>query len=97
MVTGGHSMVSANCILHPHRKAFGLCVQCRTPICSECSTRVDGINYCQSCLCGLSRTQPIQSLSSSRQFSLSNILLILGGGLLIWGTLYLLGNIWIRL
>jgi hypothetical protein len=29
---------------------MGVCVRCRTSICSECVTKVDGINYCVACL-----------------------------------------------
>lgn len=30
-----------------------MCVRCRTRVCSECATKVDGINYCVACLAGL--------------------------------------------
>jgi hypothetical protein len=43
----------ASCENHPAREAIGVCVQCRTRVCSECSTKVDGINYCVRCLSGL--------------------------------------------
>jgi hypothetical protein len=43
----------ASCENHPAREAIGVCVQCRTRVCSECSTKVDGINYCTRCLAGL--------------------------------------------
>lgn len=32
-----------------------MCVQCRTRVCSECSTKVEGINYCVRCLAGLAK------------------------------------------
>ena len=38
------------CANHPAREALGICVRCRTRICAECVTRVDGINYCVRCL-----------------------------------------------
>lgn len=38
------------CANHPSREALGICVRCRTRICAECVTRVDGINYCVRCL-----------------------------------------------
>jgi hypothetical protein len=41
---------AASCQNHPAREAIGICVKCRTRICSECVTKVDGINYCTSCL-----------------------------------------------
>lgn len=40
----------AACQNHPAREAIGICVRCRSRICSECVTKVDGINYCVSCL-----------------------------------------------
>lgn len=43
----------ASCSNHPGREAAGVCVACRTRICSECVTRVDGIGYCVSCLSSL--------------------------------------------
>ncbi len=43
----------AVCANHAQREAIGVCVRCRTRVCSECATKVDGINYCVSCLAGL--------------------------------------------
>ena len=43
----------AACTNHPQREAIGVCVRCRTRVCSECATKVEGINYCVSCLAGL--------------------------------------------
>lgn len=43
-------MNAAACQNHPTREAIGICVRCRARICSECVTKVDGINYCVSCL-----------------------------------------------
>lgn len=40
---------AAACVNHPDREAIGICVECRARICSECVTKVDGINYCVSC------------------------------------------------
>jgi hypothetical protein len=45
----------AACENHPQREAIGVCVQCRTRVCSECSTKVEGINYCVRCLAGLAQ------------------------------------------
>jgi hypothetical protein len=41
------------CANHPRREAIGICVRCRTQVCGECTTKVDGINYCVSCLAAL--------------------------------------------
>jgi hypothetical protein len=38
------------CVNHPEREASGLCTRCRSAICQECCTKVEGINYCKRCL-----------------------------------------------
>jgi hypothetical protein len=43
----------AACPNHPQREAIGVCVRCRCRVCSECATKVDGINYCVGCLAAL--------------------------------------------
>lgn len=59
----------ASCENHPAREAIGICVQCRTRVCSECSTKVEGINYCVRCLSGLAaqggRTPGVRRKGSS--------------------------------
>ncbi len=42
--------LSGRCRYHPERDAIGVCMRCRAVICSECSTRIDGINHCRPCL-----------------------------------------------
>jgi hypothetical protein len=60
----------AACENHPQREAIGVCVKCRTRVCSECSTKVDGINYCVRCLSGLARaTGPTKSGAKERAVS----------------------------
>ncbi len=44
---------AAACQNHPSREAIGICVECRGRVCSECVTKIDGINYCVSCLAAL--------------------------------------------
>lgn len=46
-------IAAAACRNHPEREAIGICVKCRTRVCSECVTKVDGINYCVACLAKL--------------------------------------------
>lgn len=41
------------CANHPRREAIGICVRCRKQVCGECTTKVDGINHCVSCLAEL--------------------------------------------
>jgi len=46
---------SAICTRHPAREAVGVCVRCSRALCSDCITKLDGINHCQACLDELSR------------------------------------------
>lgn len=38
------------CHNHPDRDAIGICVRCRVRVCPECTTKIDGINHCVTCL-----------------------------------------------
>jgi hypothetical protein len=38
------------CRNHPARPGVGACPTCGSVICEECSTRVEGILHCRSCL-----------------------------------------------
>lgn len=62
-------MSAAFCQNHPQREAIGICVRCRSANCSECVTKVDGINYCVGCLAelaGQSASRSEASVESSR-------------------------------
>ncbi len=48
----------AACRYHPDRPGVGLCVRCRTVICADCCTRLQGINHCHECLRALARAAP---------------------------------------
>jgi hypothetical protein len=50
-------LVEASCRYHPERAGVGICVKCRTVICTECSTRLDGINHCAACVWALQEAQ----------------------------------------
>jgi hypothetical protein len=39
-----------SCRNHPARPGIGACPTCGSVICEECSTRVEGILHCRSCL-----------------------------------------------
>lgn len=55
------------CANHPRREAIGICVKCRTQVCGECTTKVDGINYCVSCLAKMAgpRAKPDEGVRQS--------------------------------
>ena len=58
-------MQVAGCENHPAREAIGVCVACRRRVCGECATKIEGINYCVSCLSGLA-AEGGRSLSGRR-------------------------------
>lgn len=56
---------SASCRNHPDREAIGVCVRCRTRVCGECTTKVDGINFCVTCLGSMAKAdKPVASAGS---------------------------------
>jgi len=71
------------CANHPRREAIGICVKCRTQVCGECTTKVDGINYCVSCLAGLAgpRAKAATEVAQSSPW-VSGLWLALGAGVL---------------
>ena len=60
---------TASCANHPEREALGICVKCRTRVCSECVTKVDGINYCVSCLARLARADETKEREATQPAS----------------------------
>jgi hypothetical protein len=85
------------CANHPRREAIGICVRCRTRVCGECTTKVDGINYCVSCLATLAGPKRAREESAqSRSPIVSALWLVAGAGLLTtltWAVIEL-GAIW---
>jgi hypothetical protein len=77
----------AACPNHPAREAIGICVRCRGRLCSECATKVDGINYCAACLGALaSRPAPARQAERgplARQLTAAAYVLTLA--LAVWG------------
>lgn len=81
----------ATCKNHPDREAIGICVRCRSRNCSECVTKVDGINYCVGCLAELAGGAELEasgpSLGAGRG---RGILLLLGWVLLLYPLVWLM-------
>lgn len=46
---------SSQCKYHPDRAGVGICVRCGIVICTECTTRFEGINHCASCVAALDK------------------------------------------
>ena len=83
---------AAACRNHPAREAIGICVECRSRICSECVTKVDGINYCVDCLSKLAdrgaRREQVERAPTPRWLAHLSALALIGlVTLLTWGLL----------
>jgi hypothetical protein len=48
---------SGQCQNHPEREGIGICLSCHRVFCSECITKIDGVNYCQDCLAQIQPTK----------------------------------------
>jgi hypothetical protein len=83
----------AVCANHAQREAIGVCVRCRTRVCSECATKVDGINYCVACLAGLAVDSGARAAANGgkqRVPSAGAALYFFTLSLLLWGFLELM-------
>lgn len=82
---------AAPCQNHPAREALGICVSCRAQVCSECVTKVDGINYCVKCLAAMARgDENLSSTSTQMVAPLTWALVVTAGSILalmLWGML----------
>lgn len=80
---------AAACQNHLEREAIGICVECRGRMCGECVTKVDGINYCASCLAMLAertkRKDGARRAPSARW--LGAAVLFVTATALVWGLL----------
>jgi hypothetical protein len=72
--------LSGRCRNHPERDGVGICMRCQKVVCSECSTKIDGINHCRECLEALrAQDRPAQRALSAgplRALALSALLLL---------------------
>jgi hypothetical protein len=78
----------AVCHYHPDRPGVGVCVRCRVVICSDCCTRLDGINHCHACLKKLGRLP--SAARSSRALGT-----VMAFGVLGLAGLFFLGVFWL--
>lgn len=84
--------VAAACQNHLEREAIGICVECRARICSECVTKVDGINYCVACYArladrGASKRQRDATASHPAVAYVAAFALLIAATLMTWGLL----------
>lgn len=74
----------AACRNHADRDAIGVCVKCRARVCAECSTKVDGINHCVTCLAALAGDP--RAASAPRSAGSRGGAALAAGALLVTGT-----------
>ncbi len=84
---------AAACQNHVDREAIGICVECRARICSECVTKVDGINYCVACYArladrGASKRLRDESASHPAVAYLAAAALLVTATLMTWALLH---------
>lgn len=83
-------MQAAACAFHAEREALGVCVACRSRVCAECTTKVEGINYCVRCLAARARAEaesptPVTTRSVSRRVAVA-----ITFGLCLWALVWAL-------
>jgi len=88
------SLAIVACANHESREAIGVCVRCRRRVCSECTTKIDGINHCVGCFAELAKehAQPARTIHMDGPWG-RTIAGAMGFGfavLLAWGVLELL-------
>lgn len=91
MQEGPSAISRSRCRYHPDRDGVGICMKCRTVICTECSTRLDGINHCAVCVARLARQRPTASRGTGTGLRLLGVLLlmaVMAAGT--YGALYML-------
>lgn len=72
-----------HCTAHPDSPAVGLCVVCGCGVCSSCSTRLQGRNFCIRCLEEVSAAEaPDDALSSGAGLRGLLALAVLASGLI---------------
>lgn len=88
---------AAACANHPRREAIGVCVTCRKQVCGECTTKVDGVNHCVSCLAALAGPSHREAAAETPASSALGALWLTAGvvtlTVLTWGMLEL-GALW---
>lgn len=67
------------CLNHPGTEATDICVECRQPVCSQCSVTLADRNYCKSCL-ERRVSRPVAVYGQRRKFLAFLLSLIPGGG-----------------
>lgn len=65
-----------HCKNHSDRQAYAVCKSCHSPICAECATRWNGINYCQPCLLTIRDSASIAQPKRTWMITMISVILI---------------------
>lgn len=65
------------CALHPTRRGVGICVECRRVVCTDCTTRFEGINRCTACLA--LRREALAARTETPEWTVSSVFAALSG------------------
>ena len=81
---------SGRCHYHPERAGRGVGVECRRVICRACTTQLEGINRCASCLDR--RLKALEGPGERREWTVGHVVLALVGMGLVWGGILLVAQ-----
>jgi hypothetical protein len=59
------ALARQSCAEHPDRPSYALCVSCRKMLCHECTTQLEGINYCSACVAAVAAEPEKRSVALS--------------------------------
>ena len=76
-------MQAAACAFHAQREALGVCVACRSRVCAECTTKVEGINYCVRCLAQRAKREAAPTRVAAGKPSRASVV----AGAIVWAAL----------
>lgn len=79
---------SGRCKYHPDRLGLGICVDCHSVICQECTTQFEGINRCAKCLS--ERHAKLRKAAARKSWTVGNVFLALVAMAAVYGLVRLL-------
>ncbi len=76
-------MLAGRCRYHADRDAVAICMRCRAAICAACTTRLDGVNHCRTCLDELRAAKPAAERRDHGPLARASLVLLVHGGVLL--------------
>lgn len=85
------------CVNHPERVAIGVCVETKKPICGECSTRYNGVNYSREGLEILRQRRMRERGSGGDQVGIAPLVFVgIGMTVILFGAYTILADILLK-